>query len=212
MNCRIGGLRVIGAFIDEFTGAILQLFIFSFVPFVWWFVAARKKEEFFSWIGLKRIVHNKRVIHTLIGVILTAGVYCILTYLCVYLISDQITVAGSQFEGMGLTGLPMALVYGYIRTGLAEEIVFRGFILKRIQGRFGFMAGNLVQAILFGLLHGVPFGLATQSIFVAVCMTILPGAFGWYQGWLNEKRCGGSIVSSWLLHGTMNFIVTCFSL
>lgn len=106
----------------------------------------------------------------------------------------------------------MALVYGYIRTGLAEEIVFRGFILKRIQGRFGFMAGNLVQAILFGLLHGVPFGLATQSIFVAACMTILPGAFGWYQGWLNEKRCGGSIVSSWLLHGTMNFIVTCFSL
>ena len=149
---------------------------------------------------------------TLTGVVLAAALYCVLTYLCVYLISDQITVAGSQFAGMGLNGIPLALMYGYIRTGLSEEIVFRGFILKRIQNRFGFIIGNTVQAILFGLLHGIPFGLVTQNIFVVVCLTILPGAFGWYQGWLNEKRCGGSIVPSWLLHGTMNFLVTCLSL
>jgi hypothetical protein len=84
--------------------------------------------------------------------------------------------------------------------------------LWKVSGSVGSGKTTIGEAILFGLLHGVPFGLATQSIFVAVCMTILPGAFGWYQGWLNEKRCGGSIVSSWLLHGTMNFIVTCFSL
>ena len=90
--------------------------------------------------------------------------------------------------------------------------MFRGFLLKRIGNRFGFATGNLIQAVLFGLLHGLPFGMVTHNILVTVLLTILPGAFGWYQGWLNEKRCGGSILPSWLLHGTMNFIVTCLSL
>ena len=84
---------------------------------------------------------------------------------------DQITAAGSQFEGMGLTGLPMALVYGYIRTGLAEEIVFRVYIM-RIQGRFAFMA-NLVQAILFDCCRG---SLISDAEYICGCMYVL---FAW---------------------------------
>lgn len=143
---------------------------------------------------------------------LAAITYCVLSFLCINIVSDEITTAGNQFSGMGIIGVPAALAYGYIRTGLSEEIVFRGFLLKRISQKFGFQAGNLIQALLFGLMHGIPFGLATNNMVVTVLLTILPGALGWYQGWLNEKRCGGSIVSSWLLHGTMNFIVTCLSL
>lgn len=199
-------------FFNELVGAVLQLLIFSLIPLVWWLITARKNSGFLNWIGLKKIVHTGKPAGTLMSVVVSAAVYCALTYLCMSLISNQITAAGSQFAGMGLAGIPVALAYGYIRTGLAEEIVFRGFILKRVQNKFGFAAGNLVQAVLFGLLHGVPFGLATQNAVVVVLMTILPGAFGWYQGWLNEKRCGGSIVPSWLLHGTMNFVVTCLSL
>jgi len=69
-----------------------------------------------------------------------------------------------------------------------------------------------VQALCFGLLHGLPFGLVTGSVPVMVILTLLPGAFGWYQGWLNEKRCGGSILPSWLLHGIMNSLIACLSL
>ena len=47
---------------------------------------------------------------------------------------------------------------------------------------------------------------------VAIVMTLLPGAFGWFQGWMNEKRCGGSIIPSWLLHGTINVAVAALSL
>ena len=199
-------------FLDELIGAVVQLCIFSFVPFIWWLASARKTSNFFDWIGLKRIVYSGKTAKTLLGVVLSATVYCVLVYLCISLISDQITTAGSQFAGQGPAGIPMAFAYGYIRTGLAEEIVFRGFVLKSVQRRFGFAAGNLAQAVLFGLLHGVPFGLVTQNVLVVVLMTILPSAFGWYQGWLNEKRCGGSIVPSWLLHGTMNCLVACLSL
>lgn len=199
-------------FFTELLGAVFQLLIFSLIPFIWWLITARKKDSFFKWIGLKKIVHEKKVVNTLLITVLAVAVYILLTVFCIKSISDEITTAGSQFAGKGFIAIPAALAYGYIRTGLAEEIVFRGFLLKRIKNRFGFQTGNLIQAVLFGLMHGIPFGLVTQDVVITVLLTILPGAFGWYQGWLNEKRCGESIVSSWLLHGTMNFIVTCLSL
>ena len=203
---------MLNLFITELLGAVFQLLIFSVVPFIWWLITARRKESFFRWIGLKKITHEKKVGNTLLITFLASALYCVLTFLCIGFASDEITTAGSQFAGEGVIALPAVAAYAYIRTGLAEEMVFRGFLLKRIKNKFGFGIGNLIQAVLFGLLHGIPFGLAAQNILVTVVLTILPGAFGWYQGWLNEKRCGESIVSSWLLHGTMNFIVTCLSL
>ena len=203
---------MINLFFEELAGAVFQLLLFSLIPFIWWLIFARKKESYFKWIGIKKMVHEKRIGNTLLITVLAVAGYTVLTTLCIKMVSDGITTAGSQFAGKGMIAIPAALIYGYIRTGLSEEIVFRGFLLKRMMSKFGFEAGNLLQAILFGLMHGLPFGLVTHNITVAVLLTILPGAFGWFQGWLNEKRCDGSIVSSWLLHGTMNFIVTCLGL
>ena len=98
------------------------------------------------------------------------------------------TTAGSDFAGKGFAAFPAVLAYGFIRTGLSEEIVFRGFLLKRFGEKYGFITGNIIQAILFGMMHGIPFGLATHNIPVAIVMTMLPGAFGWFQGWMNEKK------------------------
>ena len=203
---------MINLFFEELAGAVVQLLLFSLIPFIWWQIFAIKKESYFKWIGIKKMVHEKRIGNTLLITVLAVAGYTVLTTLCIKMVSDGITTAGSLFAGKGFIAIPAALAYGYIRTGLSEEIVFRGFLLKRTMNKFGFGAGNLLQAILFGLLHGIPFGLATHNIAVTVLLTILPGVFGWFQGWLNEKRCGGSIVSSWLLHGTMNFIVACLGL
>ena len=198
--------------LNELLGAVLQLLLFALLPFVWWCITARKKTGFFRWIGFRRVTHPQPLTGTILMTAGAAALYTLLTYLCISRISHAITTAGSKFAGLGIKAVPAALAYAYIRTGLAEETVFRGFLLKRIGNRFGFATGNLIQAVLFGLLHGLPFGMVTHNILVTVLLTILPGAFGWYQGWLNEKRCGGSILPSWLLHGTMNFIVTCLSL
>ncbi|MBQ9643391.1 MAG: CPBP family intramembrane metalloprotease [Lachnospiraceae bacterium] len=74
------------------------------------------------------------------------------------------------------------------------------------------MTGNIIQAMLFGLMHGIPFGLATQNAAALFLLTLIPGLFGWYQGWLNEKQCEGSIIPSWLLHGCMNLLTAGLSL
>lgn len=197
--------------INELIGASFQLILMSLVPFIVWLITSRKKEKFVLWLGLKKPICEQSIKIIVIAVMVYVT-YALLTVLAIKSLPSGITTAGSQFAGYGVSGIPIALVYGFIRTGLSEEIFFRGFILKRIQGRWGFKVGNLIQAILFGAMHGIPFGIVTRSIPATLLLAVLPGAIGWFQGWLNEKKCDGSIVPSWLLHGTMNFISTCLSL
>ena len=82
--------------------------------------------------------------------------YIILSIFIIYLVKD-IKTATSEFNGMGLSALLPALVYSIFNTSLPEEILFRGFILKRLANKFGYMFANIIQSILFGLLHGVMF-------------------------------------------------------
>lgn len=201
-----------GMFVNEFIGALVQLLLFSLIPFIFWLIFGRKKENFFKWIGLKKIKHQGKPWVTLCAIVAATGLYIGITTAVLGFLPEGVTTAGSDFAGKGFIAFPAVLAYGFIRTGLSEEVVFRGFLLKRFAEKFGFVAGNTIQAVLFGLMHGVPFGLATHNIPVAIVMTLLPGAFGWFQGWMNEKRCGESIVPSWLLHGTINVIVAALSL
>ena len=65
---------------------------------------------------------------------------------------------------MGWSAFPSAFLFGIIQTGLSEEILFRGFLAKRLISRFGFATGNLPQGLVFGLLHGAMFFLVTTLL------------------------------------------------
>lgn len=202
---------MVNMFISEFFGALVQVVTFALIPFVWWLITARKKENFFKWIGIRKVEHEGSLLATIMKMVAAVGVYGVSTVVVVNHM-DGITKAGSTFAGQGAVAIPAVIAYGLIRTGLSEEILFRGFILKRVSNKFGFVAGNTVQALLFGLLHGVPFGIASHNVVALVVFTLLPGVMGFALGWLNEKKCGGTIVSSWLTHGLLNVIVGCISL
>ncbi|MCQ2529151.1 MAG: CPBP family intramembrane metalloprotease [Saccharofermentans sp.] len=199
-------------FISELVGAVGQVVLFALIPFIWWLITARKKENFFKWIGLKKVKSNGGLLKAVVIAVIALIVYGFMTNFLANKFAGDVTTAGSGFAGKGMAGIPLAFVYGLIRTGLSEEILFRGFILKRISGKFGFMAGNVIQAIAFGLVHGVPFGAATHNVGVTVALTILPAIVGFILGWVNEKKASGSIVPSWMLHGITNVIVTCMAL
>ncbi len=47
-------------FINELVGAILQLILFSLIPLIFWLIFARNKQNFFEWIGIKKIRHEDR--------------------------------------------------------------------------------------------------------------------------------------------------------
>ena len=95
------------------------------------------------------------------------------------------------------------LIYAILKTGLAEEIVFRGFLLKRISNKFGFAAGNLIQSLLFGIMHGI-FFFNTVGVAKAVLIILFTGTIGWVMGFINEKKAGGSILPSWFVHSSAN--------
>ncbi len=186
--------------------AILQALLFSIIPFVWWLLAGRKESGFFAWLGLKiPIIKDKRKYAiTFIGTII------LLTIPSLFIIPiflDKSIIATSQFSGQGVTAIIPVLIYAFLQTGFSEELFFRGFLTKRLIHKFGFQKGNVIQGLLFGLLHGIMFA-SSSGILGATLIILFTSVVGWLMGWINEKLSDGSIVSSWMLHGCANTLAS----
>lgn len=197
--------------LKDMLSSAAQALLFTLIPFLFWLITARKKQSFFAWLGLRKPHCAKPGITLVITAAATAS-YILAMAFCFRMLPVGVTMAGAQYAGQGLSSVLPVLFYAFVRTALSEEILFRGFLLKRLQDRFGFRLANVLQALLFGLMHGLPFGLAAKRVSVFILLTVLPGLFGAYQGWVNEKQCHGSILPSWLLHGCMNFVTAALSL
>ena len=154
-----------GKNIEIILGAVFQVLLFSLIPFIWWLITARKTTGFFNWIGLKRPkVENKKPF--IIWISILAFLFIGMTFMPMTIVDSSLTAA-NQFAGFGLMLLPAGFAWGIIATGLGEEILFRGFLGKRTISKFGFNIGNIIQAVVFGLMHGVIFSLFTVDIKVA---------------------------------------------
>ena len=141
--------------VNKIISSVMQIILFSLIPLIWWLITARKKESFFKWIGLKKIEkENKK--SSVVNMLPIAISYLIVSFITIYLIKD-IETATSEFAGMGVSALLPALIYAIFNTALPEEILFRGFLLKRIASKFGYMIANIIQSTIFGLLHGFMF-------------------------------------------------------
>lgn len=187
--------------IQTLISAVIQVILFSLIPFIWWLVTAKKEKSFFEWTGLKKpeTKSPKQLIIWCVGV---AAAFLTLSVFIMAPLSN-IETAASGFAGMGAAALPAILIYAAVQTGLSEEIVFRGFLLKRFASRFGFTAGNIIQSILFGFLHGVMFFPVTGAP-KAILIILFTGGIGWCMGFINETKAGGSIIPSWCIHAAAN--------
>ncbi len=194
----------------QIINAIIQVSLFSFIPLVWWFFRGRKQSGVILWIGLKSIPKNniKKVISlssvTLLG-------YVGLGFYLVFFLLKDVELATSVFEGLGITGLPAGMVYAFIITGLSEEIIFRGFIWKKLSSKISFKLANIIQATLFGLLHGVMFFALVNPV-ITMIIIILTGIIAGLMGYINEIEANGSIVPSWIIHGLCNLFTLILAL
>jgi membrane protease YdiL (CAAX protease family) len=95
------------------------------------------------------------------------------------------------------------LLYG-MKTGIAEEIFFRGFIAKKLIKILGFSKGNVVQAVVFALPHFVIRGSAsTADIIVRIINAFL---LGYTFGYIMDRKCNGSIIPVMISHILINMI------
>ncbi len=63
-------------------------------------------------------------------------------------------------------------------------------VTKRLISKFGFEAGNTVQGIFYGLLHGIMF-ISLIGLFKGIVVSLFTGVLGTLLGWINEKHSGG---------------------
>lgn len=184
---------------NKMVSAMAQVILFSLIPFVWWLITARKEQKFSQWMGLKKVTGDKKTAAAIVIVtigFLLCGVYTLYTL-------KDVETATSEFTGLGAAAIPAILVYAIFNTALSEELFFRGFLLKRMQNKFGFAVACTVQAVLFGLLHGAMF-ISLLGIVKAVLIISLTAIFAGGMGYINEKKANGSILPSWLVHAISN--------
>lgn len=81
---------------------------------------------------------------------------------------------------------------------LGEEIFFRGLLGGWLMRRFGFLAGNTIQAFLFLLPHLLLL-LVSVALWPLLIVQLLAG---WLLGWLRHRS--GSILPGWLAHTLTN--------
>lgn len=186
-------------FISKIVSSIVQIILFAIIPFIWWLATARKKQKFTEWIGLKKIDGGTK---TLTATILVAVAFLLSGVLTLYAIRG-VETAASEFAGLGVAAIPAIIIYAAFNTAFPEELLFRGFLLKRLENKWGFNTANLIQALLFGLLHGAMFS-SLVGVIKAILIIAFTSAIAWFMGYINEKYSNGSIIPSWIIHTISN--------
>ena len=191
-------------FMSKLMNGILELLIVSFIPFITWLIWSRKKTGFFDWIGLKKVENQQkgRLVLTILGISLLFLLFSIV----VFSWFDSSKTATADFSGNGIGALPAILAYAILGTALPEEIFFRGFLLKRVQGKLGFLGANLVQSLLFGLIHALMF-IQIIGYLKAFVILVFISLIAYIFGAINEKKANGSILPSVFTHALANTIV-----
>ena len=151
---------------------------------------------------MDRLKENRGWKKTVIATILVSAAFLASGVLTLYVVRGMET-ATSEFTGLGAAALPAIVVYAAFNTAFPEELLFRGFLLKRLSNKFGFNVANFIQALLFGLLHGVMF-YTLAGVVKAVLIIAFTGAIAWFMGYVNEKCANGSIIPSWIIHTVSN--------
>lgn len=183
---------------------LIQLIVFCLIPFTYWLIRARKKSSFFQYIGMYAPQKATSVKRFVIFTIMYIVIYGIVHFTAISKITQP---SASSFKGLGLVAVIPAFFVSFVQQAMAEEILFRGFIMKRIMSKTGLFAGNIIQAAFFGFIH-VLFSISDSKNLIAyVIIFISTAAGGWLLGYLSEKLFNGSIIPSILLHGFGNFIM-----
>lgn len=194
---------------------VINLIVFSLIPLIWWFCRHRKQIGFFEWIGFYIPKLQSKWYVLIIFAVLYYFFYNFdFTQLVdketLNYISNSSAVSANAFAGIGAVAILPAFIENFIANGVAEEILYRGFLCKRLCSKFGSIQGIIMQAVLFGLMHNALYILVglNVGIWYHILTFVFTGMGALLLGWLNEKIFNGSIIPSIILHGAGNFIAT----
>lgn len=206
--------------ISAVVSCLCNLLVFGFIPFIYWLIRYRKKENFFKWTGFYKPKFQSKWWILVIFIIIFIFHYkfdgeCFLSEKTIAaLTSGNTAVEGESWRGLGFAGILPALILSYIGNGICEELLFRGFICKRFVHKTNIPIGIAISAVLFGLMHvalpilaGLDVGIdfyIYEFVYTSIAALLL--------GYANEKMFNGSIWPSVILHGTVDFASNCMTI
>jgi uncharacterized protein len=188
--------------IDALVSALLQVGVVLLVAAGIWAVVGRR-EPFHRFVGLTPASW------TVVAVAFLAAAALAFIVTRLPAVHALATAEGSVVGNASRSAAPGELaailaMRALVQTGLTEELVFRGLIGRNLIRRWGFAAGNGVQAVLFGLLHLLLLLLPSATPATVAAWVAATAAAGWVMGWVNHRYAAGSILPGWAMHGGGN--------
>ena len=190
--------------LDALISSILQVGFVLLIALVLWLLS-RRTEPFRRFVGLFGAPWSVAALAFVGGAVLAL----LLTRLpgLQELASGERTVAGSAAAGGSSAGVVAALtIRAVIQTSLSEELLFRGLIGRHAIRRWGFAAGNAIQAALFGLAHLLLLLSPTATPGAVAALVAFTAVTGWLLGWANARFANGSILPGWAAHAGGNLL------
>lgn len=199
--------------ISELISATIQIIIFMIIPFIAFVIQNKKVKGFFKNIGLAKT--TSKAVYLSIG----ASLFFLVGVLTLVALNDSIKQAmlnppstTGKLREMGFqpTTLLILLVIACLKTSLAEEIFFRGFVAKRLINWLGYFKGNLLQSIIFAAIHFLLFLTVVKAEYgFLIFILAFTGIGAYITCYINEKIGNGSIVPGWIAHGIGNIVSYC---
>lgn len=188
--------------------ALLNLVVIAGIPFFAYFIYNKLRRK-------RSLVATARQAGLRLGALRYFGYCLIVAVACVLFIViwrpplapfERVGSPQRAFVGLGLSGASaaMALLYGVVQTGFAEELLFRGLIAGSFSRRLPLMWANVLQALIFLVPHLLVLRVMPEM------WPILPIIFvlALFMGWVRIKS--GSIIGPWMIHASVN-VAVCLS-
>ncbi len=195
--------------INELVGAILQIAFFTLIPFIVYLIRNKSAKGFFDFIGLKKSTKRANTLAVFACLIFAAPILVLTAVSPEFkeIMFDPSSITGKFREmDLGANAVIILLIIALLKTALAEEIFFRGFVAKRLISWLGFQKGNILQAVIFGIIHTAIFTAITNNVLFLILIFIMPAIGAYVIGYLNEKLANGSIIPGWISHGLANIL------
>lgn len=197
------------SFKNIFISIIIQILIFSIIPFFTFLITRKTYKWFFNYIGLKKSTKKANSL-----AIINAIIYFSLILILIisneevkniFASSESITWKFSQLE-FSFKNMFFLILIAFFQTAFSEEIFFRGFLAKKLIHFLGYLKGNILQAIIFWFIHSLAFAFFIKNIFAIFFIFLIPTISAYFSVYLNEKIWKSSIIPSWIFHWLSNLL------
>ncbi len=200
---------------NELISAILQIFLFTSIPFFVYLIKTKSTKGFLNYIGLKKSTRKANLLALLVMILIVAPLLILVFTNEEFkeIMTNPKSVTGKIKQmGIGIEAIITILIAAILKTSLSEEIFFRGFLAKRLIAITNFQIGNIIQAVIFGIIHTLLFMSVTENILFLVMIFVFPTVGAYLKTYINERLGNGSIIPSWIAHGTANLVSYSFIL